>query len=63
MVKPDHIISCKGSFNTVYPPPVSLFFQQFPVVNRIAPILPVGGEIIRRNASDRDEVAVCIRIE
>ena len=51
MVDANDINVLGEQFEPLYPPVKARSFQMFPIVNRIAPQLPRGAEVIRRHAS------------
>ena len=63
MVNPHHIIHGGGSGQPPNPPAVAGFFVDGPVVQGIAPQLPVGGEGVRGTAGNRSGTKAAVQLE
>ena len=63
MVDPQHIVELARAVNAAYPPAVAVCAHTVPIVQRIAPELPLVGEGVRRTARDKRRHIIPIQHE
>ena len=63
MVEPDDVVKLEVGVQAAQPPAVMRARELVPVVKRVAPKLPVRGEIIRRNAGDGFRESAFVELE
>ena len=63
MIDPYDIEQLSAVADPVHPELVSAFFHVLPVINRIAPTLSGGAEIVRRYSCDKDRPSIGVQKE
>ena len=63
MINSNHIIQYFAMFDTTDPPCKVLFFMVFPVIDWVAPELPIGGKSVWRASSNFDWVHIFVKLK
>lgn len=63
MVEPYHVEQAAGRAQPLNPPAIAFVCHGVPIVQRIAPELPVRAEIVRRNTRHAERPAIVVELE